>query len=1027
MARGPSKTSNGKSVSTLTHEGAARKNIPTAEYQSVAEHLEELHPQAPVVYPRATPLAEGETRERNEDLDPQIIWNGARIRVTKEQVRQLLEKGEVAIGDAQLVWRGKDRQDWSDLIVQTPPLYIQEKVHPKAIIDDLVRRTKARAQETSDAPDLFADFNGLEDPEKRTEFYQHDQHWSNRMILGDSLSVMASLAEREALRGKVQCIYFDPPYGIKFNSNWQVSTQSRDVKDGKQTDISREPEQVKAFRDTWKDGIHSYLTYLRDRLTVARDLLTESGSIFVQIGDENVHRVRAVMDEVFGDSNFIAQISLQKTSGQTSSYLPGVVDFVLWFGKQATALKFRKSLVLKPPIRSVEERYVCVETDEGSIIDLSVRHKRGDIPLPKGRVLRLQDTTSQTGSLSSRFKVDFEGKSFLPSGKRGWSFASGLGTRLSKCGRLFAVGNGLRWKNYHDESSYSLIENNWTDVSPSGFGEDRIYVVQTITDVVRRCILMTTDPGDLVLDPTCGSGTTAFVSEQWGRRWITIDTSRVALALARTRLMSARYPYYLLADTKEGRRKEQDISGRIQPDAPTLGDIRQGFVYERAPHITLKSIANNPAIDTIWEHWQVKLEPLRETLNKALGKNWEEWQIPRESGESWDDGSQTAHRIASDPARLEGERLSALAIIKHNIGKSFTLETLPEKPRTPWVAPAEEAHAKWWEARIARQKEIDASIAKAAEVELLYDRPYDDKSRVRVAGPFTVECLSPHRVVPADEEELIDILDADEGTRRRQKQNNPPTDFATMVLEHLRSAGVHQSQKRDTIHFTSLAGWPGEYIGAEGRFMEGEQERRAAIFIGPEFGTLGRIDLVAAAREATDARFDALIACAFNFDAHASELSKLGPLPILKAKMNPDLHMSDDLKNTGKGNLFVVFGEPDIDIEQQAGGALAVAVKGIDVFDPNTGEIRSGDTNSIAAWFIDTDYNEESFFVRHAYFLGANDPYKSLKTALQAEIDREAWETLYRAKSRPFPRPETGKIAVKVINHFGVDFNPSAG
>jgi adenine-specific DNA-methyltransferase len=374
---------------------------------------------------------------------------------------------------------------------------------------------------------------------------------------------------------------------------------------------------------------------------------------------------------------------------------------------------------------------------------------------------------------------------------------------------------------------------------------------------------MATDPGDLVLDPTCGSGTTAFVAEQWGRRWITIDTSRVALALARTRLMSARYPYYLLADTQEGRRKEQDVSGRIQPDAPTLGDIRQGFVYQRAPHITLKSIANNPAIDTIWEHWQAKLEPLRTELNAALGQTWEEWEIPREAGEEW-----------------------------------------PNKAKT--------VHEAWWEARISRQEEIDYSIAKAADVELLYDRPYDDKSRVRVAGPFSVESLSPHRVVPADEEELIDLLDADEGKRRRQKQNSPPTDFATMVLEHLRSAGVHQSEKRDTIRFTSLTGWPGEYIGAEGRFMEGETERRAAIFIGPEFGTLGRIDLVAAAREATDARFDALIACAFNFDAHASELSKLGPLPILKAKMNPDLHMSDDLKNTGKGNLFVVFGEPDI-------------------------------------------------------------------------------------------------------------------
>ena len=617
---------------------------------------------------------------------------------------------------------------------------------------------------------------------------------------------------------------------------------------------------------------------------------------------------------------------------------------------------------------------------------------------------------------ASWFEVEIHGKKYTPTAQTRWKTNQIGMARLKRADRLLPQSTRIRFQKFFDDFPVAVFSNIWTDLAGA---VDKVYVVQTNTQIVQRCILMTTDPGDLVLDPTCGSGTTAYVAEQWGRRWITIDTSRVALALARTRLMSARYAYYLLADTRAGRRKEQDISGRVQPDAPTLGDIRQGFVYERAPHITLKSIANNPAIDTIWEHWQEKLEPLREALNKALGKNWEEWQIPRESGDHWDEGSSKAHQIASDPARPEGERLSALAIIKHNIGKSFTLETLPEPPRTPWVAAAEEAHAKWWEARIARQREIDASIAKAADVELLYDRPYDDKSRVRVAGPFTVESLSPHRVVPADEEELIDLIDADEGTRRRQKQNNPPTDFATMVLEHLRSAGVHQSEKRDTIHFTSLAGWPGEYIGAEGRFMEGEQERRAAIFIGPEFGTLGRIDLVAGAREATDARFDALIACAFNFDAHASELSKLGPLPILKAKMNPDLHMSDDLKNTGKGNLFVVFGEPDIDIESLADGAIAVAVKGIDVFDPNTGEIRSGDTNSIAAWFIDTDYNEESFFVRHAYFLGANDPYKSLKTALQAEIDREAWETLYRAKSRPFPRPETGRIAVKVINHFG--------
>ena len=959
-----------KQVSSIVHDEATRKNIPTAELQSTAEYLEEMNPPQPVAYPRARPLEQGERRERDEDLDPQIVWKGQRIRLTNAQVEQLAETGEVEIGDAQLVWRGKDTQDWSDLIVQTPPLYIQEKIHPKAIIDDLKRRWAEGA--APDTLDLFADFNGI-DPEARTEFYQHDQHWSNRMILGDSLQVMASLAEREKLAGKVQCIYFDPPYGIKFNSNWQVSTQSRDVKDGK-ADISREPEQVKAFRDTWKDGIHSYLTYLRDRLTVMRDLLHDTGSVFVQIGDENVHRVRAVMDEVFGEDNFISEIAVQKTSGQTSSFVSGVVDYVLWYGRYKGVTKFRSPLELKPAIRSAEERYVCVETVSGVVIDLSVKHKRGEIPLPEGRVLRLQDTSSQSGSESSRFPVAFSGLTFTPSGKRGWSFATGNERTLIRSGRLFAVGQSLRWKNYHSESSYSARANNWTDITPSGFGEDRIYIVQTITDVIQRCLLMTTDPGDLVLDPTCGSGTTAYVAEQWGRRWITLDTSRVALALARTRLMSARYPFYLLADSPEGRRKEQEVSGAAQSLSNAQGDIRQGFVYERAPRVTLKSIANNAEIDVIWEQWQAKLEPLREDLNRVTGRGYEEWEIPREVQVGWGDD----------------------AIVMHG---------------------------EWWKARIARQAEIDASIAKRANVELLYDRPYEDKAKVRVAGPFTVESLSPHRVVPSDADALMDDVNASEGKRRRNLANSPPADFAAIVLENLKTSGVQQGSKADRITFTSLIPWPGEYIAAEGRFLEGEGEtaieRRAAIFIGPEFGTTSRPDLTAAAREATDSRFDVLIAAAFNFEAHASELTRLGPLQILKAKMNPDLHMAGELKNTGKGNLFIVFGEPDVEIEPLAGDQVQVRVKGVDVFDPNTGDIRSGDTKSIAAWFIDTDYNEESFFVRHAYFLGANDPYKSLKTALRAEIDEVAWATLYREVSRPFDRPKSGRIAVKVINHFG--------
>ncbi len=1029
MARGPARSSTTKSVETLTHDDAARKNIPTAELQSFAEAEEAITGFEPGVYKRARPLPEGETRPRDLDLDPQIVWNGARIRLTPEQVRALVETGETAIGDAQLVWRGKDQQDWSDLIVQAPPLYIQEKIHPKAIIDDLRRAGSCPPED--DAPDLFSDFNGL-DPEARTEFYQHDQHWSNRMILGDSLQVMASLAQREGMKGQVQCIYFDPPYGIKFNSNWQVSTQTRDVKDGKQTDISREPEQVKAFRDTWKDGIHSYLTYLRDRLTVARELLAESGSIFVQIGDENVHRVRAVMDEIFGSQNFCSVVSFDTTSGAGSFaggtlLLPSVVSYVVWYSKNSEHIKYRQIYQRKNLSGLGGTAYSRIQQDNGLRRNLTEEDIGAD-RLP-GRVFASSDMTSQTTRTGQTtvFPVPIDGRNISPA-KGGWKTNRVGMKRLLQADRLMLAGNTLRYVRFFDDFPVYSHTNRWTDTTTAGFADPKIYVVQTNTKIVERCILMATDPGDLVLDPTCGSGTTAAVAEQWGRRWITIDTSRVALALARTRLMSARYPYYLLADSPEGRAKEQAVSGKPQPQSAAYGDIRQGFVYERAPHVTLKSIANNAEIDVIWEQFQEKLEPLREQLNALLETDWQEWEIPRAAERPWDAEFQVLHAQARDAKQPLKARQRAVDRMNAAWNWDYTVDTLPERPVDDLAEHHPEAvpiHAAWWEARIARQRAIDASIARAADVEMLYDRPYADASKVRVAGPFTVESLSPHRIIPSDSLDLDEEFDALDGRRERTKAGTPTEDFAAMVLENLSAAGVQGRDRADRVRFTMLQPWPGRFIGAEGRFVEGGSadepglERRAAILIGPEFGTLSRPDLVAAAREAADARFDMLVACAFAYDAHASELTRLGPLPILQAKMNPDLHMADDLKTTGKGNLFVVFGEPDIDIRRLDGDRMEVEVKGIDVFDPNTGEVRSDDTSGIAAWFIDTDYDEESFFVRHAYFLGANDPYKSLKTALKAEIDEAAWATLYRATSRPFTRPATGRIAVKVINHFG--------
>ncbi len=923
-------SSSTKTVEALKHDEAKRKNIPTAEYQSVLDKEEQQPKQ--VRYPR------------NTDLDPQLVW------------------------------RGKDEQDWSDLVVNAPPLYIQEKVHPKALIDDLLRDTRERAHDAGQlTPDLFADFNGIPTGADKTEFYQHDQNWTNRMILGDSLQVMASLAEREGLRGKVQCIYLDPPYGIKFNSNFQWSTTSRDVKDGKADHITREPEQVKAFRDTWRDGIHSYLTYLRDRLTVARDLLTDSGSIFVQIGDENVHRVRAVMDEVFGEDNFCSLLVCRKTSSLNSpvarvNVIPGSADFLIWFAKSKDRVKYRQLYTEKSLAGEGGDHYRVVELPDGTTRQITPDEMLRPEMLPLGaKVLQVDNLISQGFSETLSQSFSFADRTFSPGGTSHWKTTLGGLSKLTMADRLVASGKTLRYKRLFADFPVMVVNSIWEDI---GADSDKTYVVQTPTAAIKRCIVMTTDPGDLVLDPTCGSGTTATVAEQWGRRWITIDTSRVALALARARIMGARYPFYLLADSRAGQFKEAEVTHSAPSSRSVQGDIRHGFVYERVPHITLKSIANNGEIDVIWEQWQAKLEPLREALNAALGKSWQEWEIPRDADAKWSDA-------------------------------------------------AKKLHADWWQARIARQQEIDASIAAKAEFETLYDKPYEDRKTVRVAGPFTVESLSPHRVLGVDEDdELID------GFNEERADYAATQSFPQMVLENLKTAGVQQAHKEGRISFTSLTPWPGEgLVCAVGTYLEGNteagNEKRAGIFIGPEFGTVQRADLVEAARECGDSGFDVLIACAFNYEAHATEFRKLGRIPVLKARMNADLHMAEDLKNTGKGNLFVIFGEPDITLLPEADGKLRLKVNGVDVFKPQTGEVISHGADGIACWFIDTDYNEESFFVRHAYFLGANDPYKSLKTTLKAEIDPEAWATLNSDNSRPFDKPKSGRIAVKVINHLG--------
>jgi len=954
-------------IEPITHD-ADRVNIPTPEL-------------APMMDPDDARPIKVAYQRRNPDLDPQLIW------------------------------RGKDI-DAAAVTADAPPIYLQEQVHPKAIIEDL-RAGNPRNGEGAGV-DLFDHFGITdEDREAEVEFYRHHQKWSNRMILGDGLQVMASLAEREGLKGQVQAIYIDPPYGIKFNSNFQWSTQSRDVKDGKLEHLTREPEQVKAFRDTWRDGIHSYLQYLRDRLVVARELLTESGSCFVQIGDENVHRVRALMDEVFGEENFVQQIFVQKTTGAGSPgelmAPPEVGDYLVWYAREGKAsMKYRKLLKVKSFGGEGSSGYRNLELSGGIRTTISSWEKDTertfdyDSGVANKRPYALDNFTSQAGSEQNRPPIQRYGivhKIARGSWKTG---VTGIG-RLLRANRLDASSkDNIGYVRYFDDYPVMPLVNVWTDtVGQNQFGADgKTYVVQTALRVLERCLLMTTDPGDLVLDPTCGSGTTAYVAEQWGRRWITIDTSRVALALAR--IMGAKYPFYVLKDSPEGQKKEAEITRSAPATQSTYNDIRHGFVYQRVPHISLKSIANNTEIDVIWDRMQPAVEDAREALNAALKGHPTPFEVTT-GGRKGQEIDFTAQGEVEMPS---GEMAPANGFMEWEI---------PRDAPEDWPEAAKQALAQFWEARIARQKEIDASIAAKADFEYLYDKPYEDKKRIRVAGPFTVESLSPHRTQAVNEYgELIDEHDAAQGQRSRAQEAE---NFRESILENLKKAGVQQSGKEDKIDFTALTPWPGDWLAAEGRYMEGDTERRAGIFIGPEYGTVQRADLVAAAREAADAGFDIVIACAFNFDAHTAEFRKLGRVPILQARMNPDLHMADDLK-AGGGNLFVVFGEPDIEVIED-GDKLRVELRGVDVFKPQTGEVVASEPDDIACWFIDTDYNEESFFVRHAYFPGADIPYKQLRTTLKGEIDEEAWDSLKRTVSRPFPRPKSGRIAVKVINHLG--------
>ncbi|MCI0521953.1 MAG: site-specific DNA-methyltransferase [Chloroflexi bacterium] len=743
---------------------------------------------------------------------------------------------------------------------------------------------------------------------------------------------------------------------------------------------------------------------------MARELLTESGSVFVQIGDENVHLARSVMDEILGSENFVSVITIQKTTsaggGQTEeNAFQNVSDFVIWYAKSKDNLKYRPLYTEKTLGQEGALNYNWVCWQDGTkkrIPDDAVEKVSVELGV---KLFRHDNLTSSSGVDKTRYEVTFEGRKFTPHPSVWKTGETGM-QKLLCSDRLIAPANTLRYVRYFNDFPVNIITNVWTDMT--GGVPDKVYVVQTNAKIVSRCLLMTTDPGDLVLDPTCGSGTTAYVAEQWGRRWITIDTSRVAIALARTRLMAGRFPYYKLADTHT---QTPGVSETPGVWGEPGGDIKKGFIYKRVPHITLKSIANNEEIDAIHARWQEQLEPLRAQINAScsplspgeepgvkansplpLGagpgvREWQEWEMPRE------------------------------------------LPPTPEDPRglgDPWGL-VKGLLAEWWNLRRQRQKEIDASIARRADTEQLYDQPYEDNKRIRVTGPFTVESLSPHRVLSTDEERPESEITGHQQPGAGQ--------FEAMILDNLRAAGVQNTVKNERLKFTRLEPYAGMWLHAVGEVAsetpgvletpgvsEGIRVRRVAVSIGPEHGTVGPDQIKDAAKEAVQGiGFDLLVVLGFAFDPHVSEeIKRYGKLTVLPARINPDLQMGGELlKRTGYGNLFMVFGEPDLTIQNLPDGKMTVTIKGVDVYDPTTGEIRSSSTDDIACWFVDTNYNGESFFVRHAYFTGADEPYEKLKRALRAEIDEAAWSALYSTTSYPFEKPETGKIAVKVINHYG--------
>jgi len=939
----------------MAKRGTSKKDITTYLHNDRRKN----NPQVGLVKPETDRDEVKTTWVYDPHIDPALQFDIGRSDIEK-LIDRALESGSETVmreallelkrmSDVYLNWTGKAER--TSFEVDTVSLHVHERIDPKTILEAVKKSFKKKTKVVEKQRQLFAPAFEKEPLREAIDFYKHEKGWANRLIAGDSLLVMNSLLKKESMAGQVQMIYFDPPYGIKYGSNFQPFVNKRDVKDRKDEDLTQEPEMIKAFRDTWELGIHSYLTYLRDRLLLARELLHESGSIFVQISDENVHHVRELMDEVFGRENFISLIYFATTSGFSSSALSRVGDYLVWYAKNKKQLKYRQLFLPKENLKTGDEAYKYIELQDGNRRPMTKNEREADVAMPDGaRIYRIDNLTSQ-GSASEETPFEFKGKVFRPRSNSHWkaNYPDGM-ERLKNARRIQLSGNTLNYVRFLDDYPVKPMTNSWMDTSFAGFATNKRYVVETNVKVIQRCILMTTDPGDLVFDPTCGSGTTAFVAEKWGRRWITCDTSRVALTLARQRLMTASYDYYKLKYSEEG--------------------VKGGFVYKTVPHITLKSIANNSEIDEIYARMHPAIEKALNELNKTIGKELKEWEVPFEFPDDW-----------------------------------------PETAKKPF----EDFHKK----RQAMQKEMDDSIARNAEQEILYDQPEIDRSKARVTGPFTVEAVPFPSVLSLEEAEkpkqaTMAVARSGESARFHQ------------WIDELFKTGI-RGKGGQKIEFAELEVLPGtHYLHAIGQTIDGN---RAVISFGPEFAPLEQRQVEFAIQEAEKIRPlpEFLIFAAFTFDPEAAkdidEINKWSGIKLLKAEMNADL-LTEDLKSKRSGNeLFWLMGQPDVEVRKRSDGLYEVEVYGFDYFDTKKGELISGGKNKIAMWLLDTDYDERSLLPRQVFFplAGKKDGWNCLSKDLKAILDTKKLEAFTGTVSLPFEPGDNRKVAVKIIDDRGIE------